>query len=382
MACEIGTSRSLASRTARDGTILRAGPTAREESQSPAPPQELVIVGFGMVGFKLVERLSALHVLDRFQITLIGEEPYPVYDRIHLTEWLDHGDFDHLALGRPGWREMPGVRTLTGDRVTSIDRESRAVHTAGGLSVPFDRLVLATGASAFRPPIEGANRDGVVVYRTLDDLKQIHVRSKAVSSAVVVGGGLLGIETAEALNRRGLDVTLLESGPYLMKRQLDPETAAHLESNLREKGIPTIANARAHRIERIGQQLALAFSETEEPLLAGMIVFATGVRPRDELARQAGLDVDPRGGGIVIDDQLRTTDPAIHAIGDCASHRGVSYGLVAPRIPHVGNACGDSGGTEQALQRVRPGCSPAAQRDRCVGAGQARRTGRASELGR
>jgi len=309
---------------------VRAAPTVQHKSQAPTQPQELVIVGFGMVGFKLVERLSALDVLDRFQITLIGEEPYPVYDRIHLTEWLDHGDFDHLALGRQGLREVPGIRTLTGEQVTTIDREGRAVHTAGGLSIPYDRLVLATGASAFRPPIEGANHDGVFVYRTLDDLKQIDVHSKAVSSAVVVGGGLLGIETAEALNRRGLDVTLLESGPCLMKRQLDPETAAQLESNLADKGIPTIAGARAQRIERRAEQLALTYSDSEEPLLAGMIVFATGVRPRDELARQAGLEVDPEGGGIVIDEGLRTTDPAIHAIGDCASHGGVSYGLVAP----------------------------------------------------
>ena len=309
---------------------MTAAPTVQEKSQAPTQPQKLVIVGFGMVGFKLVERLSALDVLERFEITLIGEEPYPVYDRIHLTEWLDHGDFDHLALGRPGWSETPAIRTLTGDRVTSIDRTNRTVHTAGGREFPYDRLVLATGASAFRPPIEGADLDGVFVYRSLDDLKQIGVHSRAVASAVVVGGGLLGIETAEALHRRGLEVTLLESGPYLMKRQLDPETAAHLESNLDEKGIPTIANARARRIDRRGERLALTFGDTEEPLVAGMIVFATGVRPRDELARQAGLDIDPRGGGIVIDEQLRTTDPAIHAIGDCASRGGVCYGLVAP----------------------------------------------------
>ena len=309
---------------------MTAAPTVQEKSQAPAQPQKLVIVGFGMVGFKLVDRLSALDVLERFEITLIGEEPYPVYDRIHLTEWLDHGDFDQLALGRPGWSETPAIRTLTGDRVTSIDRTNRTVHTAGGREFPYDRLVLATGASAFRPPIEGADLDGVFVYRSLDDLKQIGMHSRAVAGAVVVGGGLLGIETAEALHRRGLEVTLLESGPYLMKRQLDPETAAHLESNLDEKGIPTIANARARRIDRRGERLALTFGDTEEPLVAGMIVFATGVRPRDQLARQAGLDVDPRGGGIVIDEQLRTTDPAIHAIGDCASHGGVSYGLVAP----------------------------------------------------
>ena len=283
-----------------------------------------------MVALKLVERLADLDALDRFEITLIGDEPYPAYDRIHLTEWLDHGEFNHIALGREGWSERAGIRTLTGDRATSIDRENRTVHTNGGMSVAYDCLVLATGASAFRPPIEGADLDGVFVYRTLDDLKQISAHSRAVSSAVVVGGGLLGIETAEALRRRGLDVILLESGPYLMKRQLDPETAAHLEQALAEKGIPTVTGARAQLIEDNGDRLALTHSGSGESMVAGMIVFATGVRPRDELARQSGLEVDPQGGGIVIDDQLRTTDPAIHAIGDCASHDGVSYGLLAP----------------------------------------------------
>ncbi|MCZ0952818.1 MAG: FAD-dependent oxidoreductase [Gammaproteobacteria bacterium] len=300
---------------------------AAEQSERP---QRLVIVGFGMVGSKLVERLTALDVLERFHITLVGEEPYRAYDRIHLTEWLDHGDFECLALGRPGWNQTPAIRTLTGDRATSIDRGNRTVHTDGGGKIPYDRLVLATGASAFRPPIQGAKLDGVFVYRTLDDLKQIGVRSRTVESAVVVGGGLLGIETAEALHRRGLDVTLLESGPCLMKRQLDPETASHVERTLADTGIATVTDARVQRIERRGRRLALTFSDSEESLVAGLIVFAAGVRPRDELARQAGLAVDPQGGGIVVDNQLRTTDPAIHAIGDCASHGGVSYGLVAP----------------------------------------------------
>lgn len=309
---------------------MSAAPIMRASSDASKHPQRLVIVGFGMVALKLVERLSDLDALDRFDVTLIGEESYPVYDRIHLTEWLDHGDFDQLALGREGWSEVSGIRALTGDRVIAIDRENRTVHTEKGLSLSYDRLVLATGASAFRPPIEGADHDGVFIYRTLDDLKQIGAHSATVSSAVVVGGGLLGIETAEALHRRGLEVTLLESGPFLMKRQLDPETAAHLEQALAGKGIPTVTGARAQRIDVDGHLLALTYRDSDKALVAGMIVFAAGVRPRDELARQSGLDVDPGSGGIVVDDQLRTTDPAIHAIGDCASHEGVSYGLVAP----------------------------------------------------
>ena len=309
---------------------MRIVPTERDDMEATGPPRRLVVVGFGMVAFKLVERLSSLGALDRYDVTLIGDEPYPAYNRIHLTEWLNHGDFSHLALGQPGWSETPGICTLTGDAVTAIDRETRTVRTAGGRRIDYDRLVLATGSVAFRPPIEGADHDGVFVYRTLNDLKRIRERSETVHDAVVVGGGLLGIETAEALHRKGLAVTLVESGPYLMKRQLDPQTAAQLEQKLAEHGISALKDTRALRVDRRGDQLALAVNSRDQPLVAGMIVFATGVRPRDELARQAGLAVDPKGGGIVIDEELCTTDPAIHAIGDCACHGGVAYGLVAP----------------------------------------------------
>ena len=308
----------------------RIVPTEGSDKEAGARPRRLVVIGFGMVAFKLVERLTALGALERYDVTLIGDEPYPAYNRIHLTEWFDHGDFNHLALGRPGWGETQGIRTLTGDAVTAIDRKTRTVRTARGQRIGYDRLVLATGSAAFRPPIDGADHEGVFVYRTLDDLKRIRERSETVRNAVVVGGGLLGIETAEALHRRGLAVTLVESGPHLMKRQLDPQTAAQLEQRLAERGISALKDTRALRVDRRGDQLALAVNGSEQPLVAGMIVFATGVRPRDELARQAGLAVDPKAGGIVIDEELRTTDPSIHAIGDCACHGGVVYGLVAP----------------------------------------------------
>lgn len=297
---------------------------------SPKKPLRLVIVGFGMAAFKLVEQLSVLNARERFDITVLGKEPYPAYNRIHLTAWLDHGEFGHLALEQPGWNRAPSIRVLTGHSVTGIDRDDRTVETAGGERIRYDRLVLATGAAAFHPPIEGADCEGVFVYRTLDDLKGIRARSKTARDAIVVGGGLLGIETAGALHRMGLEVTLLESGAHLMKRHLDPAMAAELERDLTGRGIPTLTGSRALRIDQRDDRLALTVSERALPLVAGMIVFAAGVRPRDELARQADLEVNPQGGGIVIDDQLRTTDPAIYAIGDCASHEGVTYGLVAP----------------------------------------------------
>ena len=278
------------------------------QPRSHEPRQRLVIVGFGMTAFKLVERLAALDVLERFAVTVVGEEPYPAYDRVHLTEWLEHGDLRRITLGRPDWDQAPGIRVLTGDAVTAIDRESCAVQTASGQRIHYDRLVLATGSAAHVPPIEGADAPGVFVYRTLDDIKKIGRRAQSVRAAIVVGGGLLGIEAADALRRRGLEVWLLESGEHFMRRQLDADAAARLEQCIAEKGIRTLKHTRAARIESRDGGLILTVVGREEQLTAGMIVIAPGFRPRDEVAREAGLAVAHPGGGVAVNDELRTSD--------------------------------------------------------------------------
>ena len=293
-------------------------------------PARLVVTGFGMVGYKLVERLAALDALWRYDVTVVGEEPHPAYDRVRLTEWLDHRDAGRLALAGPGWDDARGVRVVTGTRVVSIDREQKLVRTAGGREVGYDRLVLATGSAPFVPPVEGADNEGVLVYRTLDDLVRLGRRAERVRRAVVVGGGLLGLEAADALRRLGLGVVVVEAAPHLMSRQLDGEAAARLKARVRETGIRTITGAQVRRIEPRDDGLVLTMDGGPEPLEAGVVVMAAGVRPRDELARVAGLAVVPGPGGIIVDDELRTSDPAIHAIGECASHAGVVYGLAAP----------------------------------------------------
>ena len=283
-----------------------------------------------MVGHKLVERLAALGATWRYDVTIIGEEPHAAYDRVRLTEWLDHRDSGRLALSRPGWTDEFGVRVLTGTRVVSIDRERKLVLDARGKAIGYDRLVLATGSVPLVPPIEGTDLDGVFVYRTLDELDRLRRRAERAGSAVVVGGGLLGLEAADALRRLGLDVVVLEAAPHLLSRQLDGEAAALLETRVRETGVHTLTGAQVRRIEPCGDALALTVDGHPEPLVTGVVVMAAGVRPRDELARDAGLDVASGSGGIVVDDELRTSDPAIHAIGECASHAGVVYGLAAP----------------------------------------------------
>ena len=309
--------------------------TALAGQQGPIPGPEgrrrLVVAGFGMVAYKLVERLAAFEALGLYEVTVIGEEPYPAYDRVHLTGWFEHRDRQRLSLGGPDWSRDMGIRAVTGIRVTSIDRDNKVVRTGDGQRFPYDRLVLATGSSVFVPSIEGADADGVFPYRTIDDLDRILQRAVEARRAIVVGGGVLGIEVADALRRLGLGVVMLEAGPCLMRRQLDWDAAGLLEARIRELGISIVAGARSRGIEtREDGQLVLTLDGGKPPLAADMIVMASGVRPRDELARDCGLAVASGRGGIVVDDELRTTDPAIHAIGECASHKGVVYGLVAP----------------------------------------------------
>ena len=283
-----------------------------------------------MVAHKLIRQLESLGALDAYAVTVIGEEPYPAYSRVHLTRWLDHRDWQQLALERPGWDRTLGIRAMTNTTVVSIDRNSRLLHTAGGEVIAYDRLVLATGSAPFVPAMEGAQLEGVFVYRTIDDLNKIGEHAARAGSAVVLGGGLLGLEAADALRRLGLEVHLLETGPRLMRRQLDSRASELLEAHIRETGVHAVLGARPRRIEARGHQLALLADHLDQPLVADMIVFAAGIRPRDELARDSGLEVAPGRGGVVIDDQMRTSDPAIFAIGECASHQGVVYGLVAP----------------------------------------------------
>ena len=292
--------------------------------------RRLVVAGFGMVAHKLVERLVALEALGEYAVTIIGEEPYAAYNRVHLTGWLKHRDSKRLVLARPGWSRFLGIRSVTGTRVTSIDRNGRTVRTSDGGRFPYHRLVLATGSAPFVPPIDGVEQRGVFVYRTIEELKRIGERAAEAKTAVVVGGGLLGIEAAAMLQGLGLRVVILESGPHLLKRQLDAEGAELLRNSVREMGIRPLVGAVLERIRPRSGRLTLQIRGSDESLTADMVVLAAGIRPRDELARDCGLEVASGRGGIVVDDRLRTSDPAIHAIGECASHNAVVYGLVAP----------------------------------------------------
>ncbi len=288
----------------------------------------VVVVGNGMVGYKLCEYLSESREADGLRIVCFGEERRAAYDRVHLSDLLGSRSADDLSLAPPAWYRARGIELRLGEPIVEIDRARRRVRTRRGRWQAYDRLVLATGSAPFVPPIPGIDADGVFVYRTVDDLDAIRSRAAGARRAAVLGGGLLGLEAAKGLRDLGLETHVVEAAPHLMPRQLDADGAALLAEKIEALGVRVRVACRTERIEPRGQGLTLALFGGDE-LAVDLLVVSAGIRPRDEVAAAAGLELGPRGG-VAVDDAMRTSDPAIYAIGECASHSGVVYGLVAP----------------------------------------------------
>jgi nitrite reductase (NADH) large subunit len=295
-----------------------------------ANTQTIVVIGNGMVGHRFVEaaverRLDATH-----GITIVGEEGRRAYDRVHLSAVFDGTTEDELALGAADLYDRDGVDLILGDPVATLDAEGRVATTASGRRLTFHACVLATGSTPFVPPIPGTDAAGAFVYRTLDDLAAIRAWASGCRTGVVVGGGLLGLEAANALRLLGLHTTVVEFAPRLMAVQLDDGGARALRRHVEALGLDvrTGAAAAAVRTTADGRVAGLSFSEGPD-LDAELVVFAAGIRPRDQLGRDAGLAAGERGG-IVVDDACTTSAPGTYAIGEVACHRGRVYGLVAP----------------------------------------------------
>ncbi len=291
-------------------------------------PVRLAIVGGGMTAHRIAERLVSTGLASGMQVTLLSEELHAPYDRIHLGAVVKGEEGDELALRDAAWYADHGIRLRVKDRVVEVDREARVVRTETGSIVEYDRLVIATGGAPFRPPIPGIEHSGVVAYRTREDAEEIARRAEVGARVVVAGGGLLGLELARGLIARGCAVDVIEMGPRLLPRQLDAEGAAVLERAIRSFGIGLHLLARVDDIERREDEKTVTLSDGRR-LPADLIVLAAGIRPRDDLARAAGVACDDRGG-ILVDDHLATSDPHIDAIGECVRHRDQTYGLVAP----------------------------------------------------
>ncbi|MDH0747676.1 nitrite reductase large subunit NirB [Pseudomonas sp. GD03842] len=290
--------------------------------------QTLIVVGNGMVGHHCVEQLIAAGALDRYRIHVFGEEGQRAYDRVHLSEYFTGRDAESLALSEAMLYERPGLTLHLGVPVLEIDRVRREVITAHGC-FGYDKLVLATGSYPFVPPIEGAEGHSRLVYRTLNDLDTIRAAARQAKRGVVVGGGLLGLEAANALKSLGLEAHVVEFAPRLMPVQLDDFGGAALKARIEALGVG-VHLSRATQSITAGETYRYRMNfASDEYLETDLIVFSAGIRPQDALARQCGLELGPRGG-IAIDEHCRTGDADIFAIGECAAWNGSVFGLVAP----------------------------------------------------
>ncbi len=289
--------------------------------------EKLVIVGNGMAPGRALEKLFDL-APDRYEITIFNAEPRVNYDRIMLSPVLSgEKSFADIIIHGDQWYADHGIELLKGQKVTRIDIDHRQVTSADGSMRPFDKLVIATGSTPFIVPVPGHNLPGVVAYRDLDDVDAMLAAAKKPNAkAVVIGGGLLGLEAAAGLQMQGMHVTVLHLMPHLMERQLDPAAAYLLEKAITARGIHVHCKANTHSI--LGESGVTGVKLDDGTVYdCDIVVMAVGIRPSSGLAKASGLTVNR---GIVVDDAMRTSDPNIFALGECAEHRGAVYGLVAP----------------------------------------------------
>ncbi|MFC3608688.1 nitrite reductase large subunit NirB [Stutzerimonas tarimensis] len=313
---------------------------------TPIKRETLVIIGNGMVGHNCVEQLVEQGALARYQVHVYGEERQRAYDRVHLSEYFGGRDAESLAMCEAHYYNANGVQLHLGVPVLEIDRAAKEIVTADGRQ-PYDRLILATGSYPFVPPIPGAEGNSRLVYRTLDDLDGIRAAASGARRGVVVGGGLLGLEAANALKSLGLEAHVVEFAPRLMPVQLDEEGGAALKARIEALGVG-VHLSRATQEIIVGEEYAyrMCFQDGDY-LETDLVLFSAGIRPQDALGRSAALDIAPRGG-VVVDSNCCTSDPAIFAIGECASWNGSVFGLVAPGYSMARAVAAQLAGAEHA----------------------------------
>ena len=289
---------------------------------------KLVMIGNGMAGVRTLEELLKVSP-ELYDITVFGAEPHPNYNRILLSPVLaGEQGFDDIVLNDLAWYGEHNIRLMLKRKVVQIDRARRRVIAEDGSEASYDRLLIATGSSPFVLPIPGNSLKGVIGYRDIADTQAMMETARVYKHAVVIGGGLLGLEAANGLKARGMDVTVVHIADWLMDRQLDRTASELLQRNLEERGLRFLLSRQTTELLDNGEGRvgAVRFSNGES-IPADLVVMAAGIRPNAELAERAGL---PCNRGILVNDTLQTYDPRIYAVGECASHRGTAYGLVAP----------------------------------------------------
>lgn len=303
--------------------------------------KRIILVGNGMVGYKFCEKLIAHPNRDQFEILVFGEEIRPAYDRVHLSEYFSLTSPDELLLAPFNWYQENGITLRTSELISWIDTENKKVLTHKGESFDYDYLVLATGSSPFIPPIKGVEKEGIFIYRTIEDLEAIQnyadkLKSKGRFQAAVLGGGLLGLEAANASKELGMTTHVVEFAPRLMPRQLDQSGSDLLQSKIESLGLKIHLGKNSKEIVGEGKVESIDFTDgTSLPI--DMIIISAGIRPRDEVAKNSGIAVGERGG-VLVNNKMETSVPGIYAIGEVALYNQNIYGLVAPGYEMAGVA--------------------------------------------
>jgi nitrite reductase (NADH) large subunit len=308
----------------------------------------LVVIGNGMVGQHFLASLVASPIKEEYNIVTFCEEPRAAYDRVHLSSFFSGKSAEDLSLVEPGFFEQHDITVHLGDKAVKIYRHSKIVISEKGVSIHYDKLVLATGSFPFVPPVPGHDRAQCLVYRTIEDLEAMQAAAKTGKVGVVVGGGLLGLEAANALKDLGLQTHVVEFAPRLMAVQLDDAGGAMLRSKIEALGV-TVHTGKNTSLITDGEHCVnkMCFADGEE-LETDIVLFSAGIRPRDDIARDCALEVGPRGG-IMINNQCQTSDPNIYAIGECALWNGMIYGLVAPGYAMARTVVADLAGNEASF---------------------------------
>ncbi len=288
---------------------------------------QLLLIGNGLAGMRCLEDLLDM-APERYEITVIGEEPWGNYNRIMLSPVLS-GDksIDDIMLHTHAWYQDKGIRFIAGDAAVKIDRPRKQAYTEKGLVVGYDRLILATGSKPFVPPISGSDLKGVISFRDIYDVNTMLDYAKNKKNAVVIGGGLLGLEAAYGLKKRGMNVTVLHLMDRIMERQLDARASRLLQNSIEAKGIEIITEANTEQLIGVDGHVTQVKLKDGTLLNADLVVFAVGIRPNIALAQSAGLRCNR---GVMVNDTMQTFDPSIYAVGECIEHRNQTFGLVEP----------------------------------------------------
>ncbi len=288
--------------------------------------QKLVMIGNGMAGVRTLEEVLKL-APGHYEITVFGAEPHPNYNRIMLSPVLaGEKTIDDIILNSREWYEENGIRLITGDPVVEIDRVHGSITTRSGLSAGYDRLLISTGSNPFIIPVPGHEKKGVIGFRDIADVEAMLEAASSYKNAVVIGGGLLGLEAANGLMKQGMNVSVVHLLDSLMERQLDKPASAMLKVSLEDRGMQFLMEAQTAEILGEDRVTGVRFADGSE-VAADLVVMAVGIRPNVELAQKAGLHCER---GIVVNDTMQTYDPKIYAVGECVQHRNACYGLVAP----------------------------------------------------